>query len=210
MRGKQVVRRLGFFSAVLFAGLAQADVVFSNITSPSSTAYPVLGSLFHGPLSMAAEFTPGATFTLTDAEVRVFGLAGSQFDVVIASDGSALPGSPIAQIGTDFAAPTALTGGIVTANSITTPITLTAGTHYWLVLSPARSTSYIDWFAGGTQAVPLAQQSNGNWLSLPAGNVQFQIDGTTQASVPEPISGLSWGLAVSGLLPTEKARKRVR
>ena len=194
-------------TVLLCAGSARADVVFSNLAGLNLTFYPVYGSFYHSPLSMAAAFTPGSNYTLTDAEVRVFGFIGSELDVSIARDSSGLPGSAIEQIGFGLTAPATPAGGLVTAKSIATPISLNAGTRYWLVLKASLPTSNIGWFAGGTASVPLAQEVNGTWSALTAGTAQFQIDGTAEA-VPEPAAGLPLGSAIGVLLLAGMKRNR--
>jgi hypothetical protein len=78
--------------------------------------------------------------------------ASQAFNVFLAQNSSGVPGSFIEQIGFDVSA----SGGEVTVNSIATPITLTGGTPYWLVLTPASTNTYIYWDNGGSSLVQYA------------------------------------------------------
>jgi hypothetical protein len=187
---------------VVAAATAHADVVFSNVTSTSdvNNSTAVCGSKAPpcpnpvGGLIDAEAFTPSADFTMTDAQVLVIVAVGaggdSDFNVFLYSNASGVPGSLIEQIGFDVAATTTFPGSMITANSIATPITLTSGTEYWLVLGPADSDSFVGWENGGSPSVPFAYSGDGgtSWGTDTAAD-QFEIDGTpVTASVPEPSS----------------------
>jgi len=194
---------------VVAAATAHADVVFSNVTSDVNNGTAVCGSsapacpILFGALIDAEAFTPSADFTMTDAQVLMIVDVGagsdSDFNVFLYSNASGVPGSLIEQIGFDVAATTTFPGSMITANSIATPITLTSGTEYWLVLGPADSDSFVAWGNGGSPSVPFAYSDGGTSWSTDTAADQFEIDGTpVTASVPEPSSLLL--LATAALL----------
>jgi hypothetical protein len=192
--------------------LMRADVVFSNITSPfngaPSNSHGVCGNGVDGCFNnaLAEEFIPSANYILTGAQMLVLvhkessGITdGANFDVSLDSDNSGAPGSLIEQIGSGLTATaTSFPGSLVTANSIATPITLTAGTPYWLVLTPEANT-FITWAGGGSSAPPSATSIDGGstWPFVGTADLEFEIDGTpvVTSPVPEPASfGLLAGI----------------
>ena len=73
---------------------------------------------------------------------------------------------------------------------------LTAGSEYWLVLSPFDSTTEIGWEGGGSGSTPEATPFSGTneWVNVGPYTLQFQIDGPT---VPEPASWILLGSALA-------------
>jgi hypothetical protein len=180
--------------------LLRADVVFSNVTG---TGTVTAGASVCGPTSNACrfsdtfvgeEFTPVANYTMVDAQAFIFanGLGDNQtFDVFLYSNTGGVPGSVIEQIGFGLAATTPFPGSLITANTINTPITLTSGTPYWLVLEPHLANSTVLWADGGPSFIPESASFNGgqNWAAGNNSTLQFQIDGApVAAAVPEPSS----------------------
>lgn len=214
--------RLGVTAGASFLAIAAAQaqtVVFTNLTSPvNNNGGQVNGSNF-GPQTFAAQFTPSGNFTLSDAKVSVAALpsGGTSFNVWIAADAGGMPGSFIEQIGFGLTA-TSLAGSVVTASSIATPLPLTSGTKYWLVVTPANANTSLIWSGLGSQPVPAAYNAsptfNSGWtlISFP---FQFQIDGTPTSGgpgpspVPVPPSVI---LGASGLMGVGmyEARRRLR
>jgi hypothetical protein len=187
----------------------RGDTIFSNITGRVADGQPVcsvpnrgcgFGSVRQGQLLAAAAFRPTATYMMTDAQVLVFpaetvgDVRNNHFDVFLYSDSNGVPGSIIQQIGSDLAATTPISGSIVIANTIATPITLTSGIQYWLVLA-AGSGDFIYWASGGSPSVPVGSirtftTPNPQW-SVGTGSLQFQIDG-----VPVPQTSTVWSRIV--------------
>lgn len=184
--------RILFFCTALFTiQLVNASaIIFSNLPGTSTGGFGICGSC---PTSLAQEFTPTGDYTLTDAIVLV-GNNGTgiqdDFNVWIAQDSSGLPGTLIEQIG--FAVSASGVGGEVIANSISTPIDLTSGTAYWVVLTPANSETLIYWEDGGSPAVPCAvsytSDGSGDWNLGSDATGQMEIDGTLTSAAPEPTS----------------------
>ena len=90
------------------------------------------------------------------------------------------------------------TGGEVTADAITTPIVLTSGTSYWLVLTPSEADTVVYW-DDGSQFSPIpclfcvatthTTDGTGGWTTYGDAFVgQMQIDGTAIGAIPEPTS----------------------
>ena len=161
---------LGFalFTSCCFS--AQADVIFSNITGiPSFPSDPVCSSPTPGCYDevgggfdeAAAAFTPAADFTITDVEVFVqpafsLQLIDNFFSISLYSDSNGVPGSPIVGLGGGFAeAPPVIT------DVASPPITVIAGTQYWLVMD---SGGYVYWLTGISTAVPSAVISYDGFL----------------------------------------------
>ena len=186
------------FIALLLPGVcaAQPSVIFGNF------AYAGGGIFVTG--SAAARFTPAVDYLATVVKVPASGNQGEcppcagagAFDVAIFSDAAGVPGAPVSQT-------VAVTAP---ANFVTVsfaPVALHGGTPYWLVLTPADTSTGISWEVGGVPTAPFAitQSPDGTegWQLYsgsigPIGsNVQFEVDGTSPAvNSPAPvISGLS-------------------
>jgi hypothetical protein len=192
-----LLAKAALLSITLSPMLMRADVVFSNYNGAGSA----IGSHFVCGASscnntIAEEFTPSLNFTMTDAQVLVAqNVNGNDqtFDVYLSSNGGTAPGAVIEQIGFGLSPSTATyPGSLITANSIGTPITLLAGTPYWLVLKPHLANSQIVWVGSGSQSVPSATSLDGGntWpFAGGSGALEFVIDGTpVAAAVPEPSS----------------------
>lgn len=209
-------------AAALAPLVLQADVVFTNVNSSDvSDGSAVCGGSSNGcpnqqtGISDAEAFTPTADFTLTDAQMLVYEVPGSgdpDFNVFLDSNASGTPGSVIEQIGFGLAATAAFpNSSFVTANSIATPITLTSGTEYWLVLRPADSDSYVGWSNGGSPSVPFASTSADGTVWITATSTdQFQIDGTPITTTPEPSTLPLASVAVLSLLIAARRAVRAR
>jgi hypothetical protein len=177
-------------------GLARASVVFSNVTGSGDVGATVNGG--GTPNAVAEAFTPGANYIMTDAQMLVEGNFGHAltFDVFLESNNAGAPGSVIEQIGFgSVAAALGYPGALETANSFATPVTLVSGTEYWLVLTPHQADSDISWVAMGSTSVPeWVSLDGGSTWSLPGtDSLQFQIDGTPAAAVPEPSTFAMFG-----------------
>jgi hypothetical protein len=219
-RRAEMRRKSQLFTFALFACClsAQADVIFSNITGAASAAYYTVCQTFGpgrgggydqhcgfsniggGKSSLATEFTPTADFTLTDV---VF-VASQDFfsaDTFIASvnsDVNGVPGSAITEIASGSVSSPGFGASppyIVTVDL--DPVTLTAGTPYFLTLE---SPGLFYWLSGGSSSVPTADLDTDGFgttsctsveplVWCPAGTttLQFQIDGSPAvAPAPEP------------------------
>jgi hypothetical protein len=193
----------------------RADVIFNNITDAHTSALDVDGS---SNQSFAQSFIPGGDYSMTSASVLVNAGTGtdSDFDLYLYSDSAGLPGTSVETLGTDLNTPP--TGpaclklgdcfGELTVDSFT-PIDLTSGTTYWLVMTPYDSGSDVNWFeeAGGAVTSTAAGNAAGSdWSGVGTGPAcrklgtclagQFEIDGI---ATPEP-SGVAFLTAGAILL----------
>jgi hypothetical protein len=191
-----------FVGFVLACVPIYADVVFTNLTSPTASGgFVVCGSSVSGcsgeSSTLGAAFTPSSNYLMTEVQVQTFAITGatdSNFDTFLYTNSGGLPGAEIAALGSGTAP--AYGGG---PNMITpgTPITLTSGTEYWLVLAPVDSSSGLAWEDGGISNVPFASSRNGgaSFSSSGPDNTQFEIGGTSLTATPEPVA--SWFLAAA-------------
>jgi hypothetical protein len=88
-------------------------------------------------------------------------------------------------------------------------VDLSAGTQYWLVLTPADSGSLLGWADGGTSSdVPEAYSLNGSSYTAFTGSLQFEIDGTPLTSTPEPRAAwlLTAGICAGALMFRRKSK----
>ncbi len=174
---------------VYFAPAAslRADTIFSNIAGNCCGGEPVDGTAFDG-LSLAEAFTPNQIFELSDVQLvvaPVLGAGDPNFNVYLYSDGGGTPGSLLATLGFNLAAPA--DGGIVTL-PMTSALDVLSGTEYWVVLTAFNADTEISWEAGGTQSVPTAltvPQLDGSWVANNDADLQFEIDGGNPG-IPEP------------------------
>jgi len=213
MKLKNMLRLTHILSAaaVLFAGImpvAKADTIFSNITTPDSFPggrFPVIGPQAFGGIEYQAigeEFTPTGNATLTETEVIVGFFSGEgdpHFNESLYTNNNGLPGTLVQSLATDLTASS--TPGAVDVDGLS--IALTAGSSYWLVLTPFDGDTAIDWDDEGSSAQPEALSNSGAppsaWThATSSDNVQFAIDGTLAptSAVPEPSSFV---LLVTGL-----------
>jgi len=189
----------------------QADVIFSNlIGTPPTSSLEISGNIPDPPAGAeAAEaFTPTANFSMTDAEVLYDGGNLPLFSLFLYSNNSGEPGSMIEELGSELGGVLVSTYSLVTANSFT-PIDLTAGTEYWLVMAPATPFVETGWAGGGSSVVPEASSialGTTAW-TIGSANAEFQIDGTL--ITPEPSTLPLASVAVLGLLiAAHRTRKR--
>jgi hypothetical protein len=180
----------------------QADVIFSNLTGTSPTSsLDIAGNFLDPPdgAEAAEAFTPTGNFSMTGAQVLYAGGDEPYFGLSLYSNNSGEPGSMIEilarQLGNAYS-----TYSLVTANSFT-PIDLTDGTEYWLVMTPATPFSETGWDGGGSSLVPEASSTAyGTTWTIASANAEFQIDGTPITTTPEPSTLPLVSVGVVGLL----------
>ena len=212
------LRRIGLIaiaSCLTAAGVQGQVVVFSSLTTPNNTGADVIGVGVHTvpPTIWAGTFTASGNFNLVDVKVSVAATAGDPtFNVFIANSFQGGPDilSRWRQIGFGLKAPSG--GGVVTANSNTSPIALTSGNGYWIVVAPAKPQSRVAWnlapFPGNTYTE--FNHSDPNFLFVESGWIgqggfplQYQVDGTPPGPVATPLPPslilCLTGLAIVGL-----------
>jgi len=171
--------------------------------------------------SLAAGFTSGGNFTFTDVTLPLDNIGYGNADVYLMNSSGGAPGTVLESwqnvIGAPFATPPAAQTTI-TLDASGPSVTLSSGDNYWLVVTPATSTSTVfwnyNWFGvntPGTLYNPDATNS-GPWYANVAENA-FEIDGTAISSgpppptVPEP--SMFWFLG-TGLIGVAIFRRRVK
>lgn len=189
----------------------RAAVIFTNITGPNTGLEAALGSAVPsgGPQSVAVAFTPAVNSVMNQAQVFAQAAGGDPaFNLFVYSNSGGAPGSSLETLGTDVTPVMFPTPAALVAVSGFTPLALTAGTEYWLVMTPFGPATKIAWTTGGSPSAQtdLSPTQNGTapWSALALGSttsVQFEIDGTPAPSVPEPgVTGLlAAGLGVIAL-----------
>jgi hypothetical protein len=217
-------------SAILPALLATrsfADtVIYSDMTdsaSPTGYSYSsyltnaVLGSgSLVGLYTEASEFTSSGSFSVTEIDVGIGYLSGYQTDddalVSIWTDVSGAPGSQIGDTYTLTDLPQfESTSTQVTSATGITGIDLTAGTDYFLVVSPSGSDTVDEWnVANAAIGLEDTQYNGGAWRQYPnSGLGAFAVLGTP-ATTPtvEPASFLLFGTGLIGLALAVRKRSR--
>lgn len=199
------------------ANALSASVIFTNLTGTNGGSEVALGSgvPITGPQSVAAAFTPTANSIMTQVQLMAQGAADPHFDLYLYSSTGGAPGSSLETLGTDLSAPSIFpTPASVGAFTGFAPLALTAGTQYWLVMTPFTNNSQVAWTTGGSPTVQtdLSPTANGTapWTPLTLGSatsVQFEIDGTLSPSTPEPAMAGLVGAGLGVLWMLRRARR---
>jgi len=201
----------------VFCFPARSDIIFSNLDTSniggftpicsksaigSNTGCP-FGTIGGGTLAAGVAFMPSANVTVTAVKVLVAGSSPFNpninfFSIGLSLDNSGVPGFGYAALG--GAGPIPQAPSLVTLTPA--PITLMAGTEYWLTMNPS-SSYYTYWVGGGSATVPGAlinwngftgQNANSPdlhqppmWFASGPTTLQFEIDGVpTPLATPEP------------------------
>ncbi len=164
----------------LTPGAKAGTVVFDNISGMTcKCAWP-------GAATYAGQFTPNSDYSLLDV-AALMGTEGSAFDAsfYILADSGGLPGGVLAQLSASIPdGSLSSVNGVFTSGSPTTPLTLLAGTPYWLALTLPQD-AY--WYDAGTSFLPFASASavGGPYTADDPTALQFEVDGDP-VTAPEP------------------------
>jgi hypothetical protein len=173
-----------------------ATIVSGNLTLTNC----VCG--YQGAADYGIEFSSGAYYQLTSVEAYMSNDAttATAIDFFIYSNASDVPGTELTELtATVPAAPsfTSSFAGVVTSGAPLTPLTLDAGTNYWLVIDVPNES--ITWGADGSSSPEFAYESAGSWTASGPADLQYEVDGIT----PEPgtfaITAIGMALAALAL-----------
>ena len=144
-------------------------------------------SSMYGYQAHAEYFVPSTSGYLSQIQLATIVEGGvPQSDISIAQDnGSGLPGTILES----FNNVTDANNGILTINSLTTPL-LQAGQTYWLCDRPAASSTFTGWYMNnqgltGHDAFATTQSSQ-NWFNLGASGTADSVFSISVIPVPEP------------------------
>lgn len=177
--------------------------------------------------SLANAFTSTGNFTLNDVMLPLDNIGFGNADVYLMTNSGGDPGTVLESwlnvAGQAFNATDQTDAITLTASG--TPVTLGSGDEYWLVVTPAKSTSVVFWNytwpgetaeelstlynpEGGSSGIP---SITGPWFTNVHYNA-FEIDGTPSGSgippVPEPRT--FWFLLGTGLTVVAISRRRMK
>jgi hypothetical protein len=188
--------------------VCRAAVIYDNLTQPSGGSDGVgTGGLVQGPLYDSFSTGTGSGFQLTSVQLLLSNGGGSAGTTSIgiytnnAVTSPPSPGSLLATIGTVTTASLSGTASVWNV-SLGSPLSLAAGTRYWVGLSTSNNAS-TQWFyasssAGTGVANEYLSNSTGNFANADIGPYQMSVN-----VVPEPsvcvmalvsVASVGWGL----------------
>jgi len=145
------------------------------------------GGVLVGEQESAAAFIPGAAFEITQIDVA-FWFAGPPdsdlFTMSLNGDAGGIPGPPI-ETWSDLVAPTQSNGfsSVVETVYPAFTVTLTPGSQYWLVASPANAGSLVAWNYNSNGMGPagtFAQNTGSGWIVFTSyqETLAFDVEGS--------------------------------
>jgi len=213
------MRRLATLAALFGAGLGANAATIANTFGPgdsfSSTSGLAIGknppSIGNSPVNnLGGSFTvTGSDYTFTGAEAALQYLGGvNTVTLGIRSDASGLRGA-LLEAFTVTNIPSASPGAIVSFNA-SAPLTLFAGTTYWLTSEEDGNTA-AGWRVSGTSSTAV-RLDQGAWTPRSA-SLAFRIDGdpisTAGPTAPEPGTLPLFALAAAGMFFYVSRRRKL-
>jgi hypothetical protein len=182
----------------MFIGTARAATIYNNFNSgngySTTTGWTVSGSTSTpGSFTAAMAFTPSGTFTLSQIDVAINLISGTNSaSLTLNSDSGGAPGGVLE---TWSLSSLPAFGACCTVETVTPvgSIVLTSGTQYWIVASAIASDTWAGWMLNTTSATGF-EWSNG---TTTGGQTLGAFD-VLGDPVPEPSSvlltagGLAW------------------
>jgi PEP-CTERM motif len=208
MRNPRYLWIVATFVVLLLPAVSYADTVVAGTFGSGQSFQTSAGwSVYYNSgcgtacfQNVASSFTPTGTFTLTQIDVAASGLSGTnQIGVELLSDASGAPGS-VLESWTLTNVPSYGSSFTPEALAAVSPITLSAGTTYWVELVSLSSNptvwNYSPSIMGSTDV--LGNATGPNWVAdsnqfVPA----YDVLGT--AAVPEPSTLLLFGVGLLSL-----------
>ena len=180
--------------AVLLASptRAQADTIFSNFVSGNSFSgdgWCVSGASSPcGLIGIAAAFTPSADFTLSQIDIALEYISGTnEASVTLVNDASGLPGFTALEWWDLTGLPGYSTTYSPTSLLSSGGITLLSGTQYWVIAEPLSNDTYDLWSQNSQGGSGFAFYSGGSGWSYHQGTTPaFDVLGTPLTQIPEP------------------------
>jgi len=215
------IRFAVFAIMIAFAPLrAVCDTVYTNLgpnnSFNSSSDWTVSGlSSQVGFFAEAENFTPTSNFVLTQIDLPLFAFTqGSADNISLAVSANGVPGAAL-ESWSGVQLPGLTPNTVVQLLASGSPITLSAGQQYWVVVQPAAATTWTGWFwnstgdINGTNGVSFACTACGPGFGIPETTVQraaFDVQGTPVSPVPEPGSFVLLCSGVLGLVGLRRLR----
>jgi hypothetical protein len=184
---------LYFLLLASLAHIAHASVIASDFDPTNVTynggwgIYGTDNSLDPGVFnSMGMAFTPSSNAFLTQIDVAVWWESGTNSVILtLDSDNSGIPGTVIDSWTLNNLPPFGICCTAETATALS-PISLTAGDQYWIVVAPGASNTRAGWTNTNTLG-RLADQADGPFVPGTSTLSAFEVDGV---ETPEPSSTL--------------------
>jgi hypothetical protein len=184
------------FLSLALSGDAQAQTFFSNF-GPNDTYNTGSGWGINAPQAVAASFTPSISGTANRIDLALRHVQGvNSYRLEIFPDAGGLPSAaPLLSLSLISVAPQTPTPFTV---ALPVPLSLTAGTPYWVSLFNNAPTADGAWHwnsIGQTGFVFTGTPSAPNWLAFNAARPTFRVYSAAATAAPEPSA-----LALSGLV----------
>lgn len=179
---------------------AQARAVIFSDLDPAPNLYsPAIGQTVSSNTSQAAAFTPSANYNVGQIDIALSHDTGGSFATV--SLESDIAGHPGTVLGSWNISTLPTMGTCCTLQMInpTTPLQVSAGDQYWLVVSGGTGTWDVWNFTNDTTSGTLAQGSGGDWTVSEGRLGAFEILDGDPSPTPEPGGG-SFLLIGAGML----------
>jgi len=185
---------------MLLAENAGAGTIIFNDFGPSNAYSSTTGWSFFqtsgpsGNATMANQFTPSGTYQLSQIDLALLFVSGTNAaTVTLNSNTSGSPGAVLATWNLS-GLPANQTCCTVQTLLPVSPLVLSSGTPYWIVVSEPFPNSIGYWAVNTTGVTGIAESNTGSgWFSCCSSLGAFDVQGN---AVPEPATVTTGGLAL--------------